>query len=296
MPDTSTPIANVLDAAGAPFWFNGQPQLILNPDAVAKKGGAVFKRGRLFNSGLPLAEGAPPPYTLQFNRTGTYKYICIVHPGMEGSVKVVGKKQKIPSASDVRKEAMRQEKSVLRRVQAASTGSGANQPANVIQAGNDTSTATVFKFFPAKATVKAGDTVTLRMPRTTGEVHTFSFGPIGTEQAPGYLLQIAAAGFQPAAGGHRGRPAHPGPERAAGQHPDPHGRDPARQRLLQHGRPRRRPGVAGDPEQPAGPLQHAGDVSLPLPDPPLHGGVGHGHRLTRAGAPGPGPGAPAAQR
>ena len=122
VPDTSTPIANVLDAAGAPFWFNGQPQLILNPDAVAKKGGAVFRRGRLFNSGLPLAEGPPPPYTLRFNRTGTYKYFCIVHPGMEGSVKVVGKKKRIPPASAVRKEAMRQEKSVLRRVQAASTG------------------------------------------------------------------------------------------------------------------------------------------------------------------------------
>ena len=75
---------------------------------------------------------------------------------MEGSVKVVGKKQKIPSASDVRKEAMRQEKSVLRRVQAASTGSGANQPANVIQAGNDTSTATVFKFFPRQGDGEGG--------------------------------------------------------------------------------------------------------------------------------------------
>jgi plastocyanin len=197
VPDTSTPLANVLDAANQPFWFNGQPRLILNPDAVAKKGGPIFRRGRLYNSGLPLSEGPPRPYTLRFNRTGTFKYFCIVHPGMEGSVKVVGKKKRIPPAASVRREAMRQEKSVLRRVQAASTGQGANQPANVIQAGNDTKSVTVFKFFPAQATVKAGATVTLRMSRRTTEVHTFSFGPIGTEQAPEYLLQIAAGGFAP---------------------------------------------------------------------------------------------------
>jgi plastocyanin len=200
VPDTSTPIAGSLDAAGAPFWFNGQPRLIINPEAAVKQGGSTYRPGTLLNSGLPLAEGPPPPYTLRFNRRGTYTYYCIVHPGMEGSVKVVAKNRRIPSAAAVRREAIRQEKTVLRRVQRATTGTGAGQAPGVIQAGNDTNTFAIFKFFPAAATVKAGDTVTLQMPRRTGEVHTFSFGPIGTEAAPAYLDTIAANFIAPAPG------------------------------------------------------------------------------------------------
>ncbi|HWT24733.1 MAG TPA: hypothetical protein VN213_14610 [Solirubrobacteraceae bacterium] len=195
VPDQGTPIANVVDAANAPFWFNGQPRLLINPLAAFPRGGNVFRPGRVMNSGLPLDEGEPAPYTLRFAREGTYDYYCIVHPGMDGQVRVLDRDRRIPTAAATRREAIRQEKNVLARVQRASTGAGAQQPPNTIQAGNDTNDFAVFKFFPASATVKAGDLVTLRMDSQTGEVHTFTFGPNENEAA--YVNQIAAAFIAP---------------------------------------------------------------------------------------------------
>jgi plastocyanin len=91
VPDPSTPVAGVNDFGGIPFWFNGQPSLRLNPEAALPQGGKVFDPSELLNSGLPLAEGPPPPYRLRFKRTGTFSYLCIVHPGMKGKVRVVGR-------------------------------------------------------------------------------------------------------------------------------------------------------------------------------------------------------------
>jgi plastocyanin len=197
-PDTANPISGVVDAANAAFWFNGQPRIVLNPQAAFKQGGNTFRRGRLLNSGLPLAEGAPPPYVLRFPRAGTYGYVCLVHPGMRGSVRVVPRRRNIPTALAVRREARRQEKTLVQRVVRASN-SGVQPAAGTVQAGNDTKRGVVvFKFFPADLTVAAGTTVTLQMSPRTSEVHTFSFGPTnGRDQ---YLDQIAQGFIAPIPG------------------------------------------------------------------------------------------------
>src|SRR5687768_3170426 len=80
VPDAGTPVAGVNDAAGNPFWFNGQPTLRPNLLAVAPQGGSTFDPAELQNSGLPLAAGPPPPYVLRFKRKGTFSYVCVVHP------------------------------------------------------------------------------------------------------------------------------------------------------------------------------------------------------------------------
>jgi plastocyanin len=193
-PDASTPVSGVNDAAGNPFWFNGQPSLRPNLLAVTPQGGKRFDPAELMNSGLPLAEGPPPPYVLRFNRKGTFRYLCVVHPGMAGKVRVVGRSRDIPTFGQDRRAAKREQKAALERVQRLTTGLGTEDLQNTIQAGNDRrSGATVFRFFPENPSFKVGDTVTLQMPAVSSEAHTFTFGPTNGKDA--YNDQLAASFF-----------------------------------------------------------------------------------------------------
>jgi plastocyanin len=194
VPDPSTPVSGVNDAGGNPFWFNGQPTLRPNLLAATPQGGKKFDPTELLNSGLPLAEGPPPPYVLRFNRKGTFRYLCVVHPGMAGKVRVLGRSRDTPTRAQDRRAAKRQQKAALQRVQRLTTGLGTEDLQNTIQAGNDRrSGATVFRFFPANPSFKVGDTVTLQMPAASSEVHTFTFGPTNGKDA--YNDQLAASFF-----------------------------------------------------------------------------------------------------
>jgi plastocyanin len=189
-PDAANPVTGVVDAAGAPFWFNGQPRLTFNPLVAFTQGGKRFNRNTLHNSGLPLSEGPPEPYRLRFNRKGTFRYLCIVHPGMKGTVKVVGRGARVPSARKDRRAARREQGAAVRRAARLADGPGAL--ANTIQAGNDDRRGTaILKFFPAAPAFKVGDVVTLRMPRRSPEVHTITFGPNA------YLGQLESAFISP---------------------------------------------------------------------------------------------------
>ena len=81
--------SGVVDAAGAAFWFNGQPMLGFNPVL----GGASSARSSptpapsASSPGLPLSE-RPKPFTVRFTKTGTYTYYCNIHAGMKGTVRV----------------------------------------------------------------------------------------------------------------------------------------------------------------------------------------------------------------
>jgi len=195
VPDPSTPVAGVNDAAGAAFWFNGQPSLRPNPEAVLPQGGKKFDPSKLENSGLPLGEGHPPPYTLRFTRKGTFTYVCVVHAGMAGKVRVVGRNRSIPSARRDRREARRQQNVTLERVQQLTTGLGTEDLEKTMQAGNDRRWgATVFKFFPARPSYKVGDTVTLQMAPRSTEAHTFTFGPTNGKDAYNDVLAAGLLG------------------------------------------------------------------------------------------------------
>jgi plastocyanin len=188
--DPSQPVSGSLDAAGDPFWFNGQAGLFANPVAVLPQGGKKLEPGVLANSGLPQGEGAFR-YKLRFRFKGTFNYLCIVHPYMAGTVRVVGKNKRIPSKAKDRRVAKREQRRALERVQELTTGAGTETLTDTIQAGNDTqSGATVFKFFPSAPTFKVGTTVTLQMAPTTTEAHTFTFGPTnGKDQYLDVLAQ-----------------------------------------------------------------------------------------------------------
>lgn len=137
VPDPASPVNGVTDAAGGPFWFNGQPRLMVNPRVAAPQGGSTFQRGKLENSGLPSEDGPPKPYRLKFNTTGSFRYICLVHPGMRGTIRVVGRKKPAPSAAAQRRQAKREQKILLQRAQRLTTGLGTARLQNTAQAGND---------------------------------------------------------------------------------------------------------------------------------------------------------------
>ena len=151
----------------------------------------------LENSGLPL-QGPPPPYKLKFKKKGTFGYLCVVHPGMAGKVRVVGSKRRILSARKDRRAAARALKSTLQRVQRLTTGLGTEDLDKTIQAGNDrASGATIYGFFPRNPTYKVGDTVTLQMPAALTELHTLTFGPTNGKGAYNDVLATSFEGVAP---------------------------------------------------------------------------------------------------
>ena len=190
-PDPANPVSGQNDAAGTPFFFNGQvPNLNLNLAAATPQGDpATHDPAALTSSGLPL-QGPIGPYTLKFPELGTYTYVCTVHPGMDAKVKVVKPGRPIPSAKKDRKAAKKEQRKALKKTQKLSAGQGTGDLQNAIQAGNDRAGgATVFKFFPANAAVKVGQTITLQMPPSSSEVHSFTFGPSNDKDL--YVDQIA---------------------------------------------------------------------------------------------------------
>jgi plastocyanin len=174
-PDASgAKYAGFNDAAGGPFWFNGQTRLALDPLGAFPVGGKSYNGSKLVGSGTP-PPGRPKPYTLKFTKTGTFRYYCAVHSGMKGKVRVVRTGKAVPTAA-ADKQAVASEfaKLVATLKKKAKLAGPAG---NVVQAGNDTAEATLFRFFPARKQVPVGTTVTFQMPARTSELHTFSFGP-----------------------------------------------------------------------------------------------------------------------
>lgn len=173
--DPAHPIAGANDAAGAPFWFNGLPRLILDPQGALPVAGKSYDGSKAVSSGAPLGSGKPKPYTLKFTKAGSYGYVCTVHPGMKAKVKVVAKSKRVPSKS-ADKLAVKKEwtEDVA---EAKKLGASAGPTGNEIRAGNDKGTTVIFRFFPLKKSIPVGATLNLKMTPKTSEAHTFSFGP-----------------------------------------------------------------------------------------------------------------------
>jgi plastocyanin len=174
---TDLPVGGVNDAAGNPFWFNGSPNVVVNPLAITGSANKTWNRSKVFTTGLPLSP-KPKPLHLRFNRRGSFTYYCMVHPGMKGTVRVVAKSTHIatPAATDVRRE-----RQIAAYVRASKRLSAAPPPATAaptVQVGRTTSVFALYRMFPASLTVNAGQPVTFTMAgEFTSEIHTVTFGP-----------------------------------------------------------------------------------------------------------------------
>ena len=187
------PVAGIADPAGAPFWFNGRPAVGFNPFAFIPAGGASYAGSERAASGAPQGAGPFKPYVLRFSRAGTYRYVCTIHGGnapMKGVVKVLPKRQRIPSAADDRKTVSAEFGRVMTRLR---TDARRAAPAgDVVELGRDSADTALLRPFPASKTVRAGATVTFAMSPKTSEIHTVSFGPSS---------YVDALAFRPLGGG-----------------------------------------------------------------------------------------------
>jgi plastocyanin len=180
--------ANVIDAAGNPFWFDGKvPNVGLNTALFAPPKAKTYNGSHRWDSGLPIGNGPPKPFKLTFTKPGTYKYFCDVHPGMVGTVVVKRAGASIPTA---KQDAAATVTQVTADIKAAAKVAKAKQPANTVSLGESTpSGVELYAMFPTSMTVNAGTTVTFHMSKNTFETHTATFGPTA-------LLKSLAKGFQ----------------------------------------------------------------------------------------------------
>ena len=148
-----------------------QPSLLIPPDHAFPQGGPTTDGTTFHNSGL----SAPTfnPYSLKFTKKGNYKYICLVHPGMSGSVKVLPKSATIPSAGADKRARIAEFKHAVQQ----SKRLGKLKPkGNNVVAGHDSGNVAWFRFFPATRTIKAGQSVHFSIS-SNSEIHTMTFGP-----------------------------------------------------------------------------------------------------------------------
>ena len=189
-----TRISGVNDAAGQPFWFNGQDELNLNPALVTT---SLFGKHVTFNpkkgleSGLPLGPSAKP-FTVRFKTAGNFTYFCNVHIGMKGTVTVLKKGKRIPTATADRTALKKQ---VTRDLKVAKKLPAAHVPAGTVDVGNAGPHGVEFYgMLPSAVTVPVGTTVNFRMAVGSVEDHTATFGPGDPENDPNsYLGQLAAS-------------------------------------------------------------------------------------------------------
>jgi plastocyanin len=189
---TGQKVAGAVDAASAPFWFNGLDQLgfnpVLGPSGFGKK--FTYTGSKAVNSGLPLAD-KPKPMTVKFSKAGSFTYFCDIHPGMKGTVRVVSKSKNIPSAKAHAKKVKAQ---VARDVAVAKTLSKKTAPAGTIDVGEAGKHGVeIFAMIPASRTVPAGTTLTFRMTAGSREVHTATFGPGNIDDPATFIGKLAAS-------------------------------------------------------------------------------------------------------
>ncbi len=167
--------ADILDAAGAPFFFNGLPKLIYNPGAFAPYGPKTISGKTPASSGVLSPPGRKPvTATYTFPTPGVYHLFCQVHPGMKATVVVK------PSGSAVPKTPAQVSAQALSDLSAAwakakSEVAAAKPPANTVFVGLG-STSALLAYFPKTLTVKAGTTVSF-VNKSPSEVHNIVLGP-----------------------------------------------------------------------------------------------------------------------
>jgi plastocyanin len=161
---------DIADPQGNPFFFVGRPKFINNPFVFAPAGSTTVGKDKATHSSGFLV-GAK--YTLKFAKAKTYTVLCLLHPGMKQTVKVVKKRRKADTDATVTKRIVRQSiKGYADAKKAVKTA----VPANTVLAGVERKNATVLSYFPNTLTVPAGTTVDFKLT-TPSEVHNMVWGP-----------------------------------------------------------------------------------------------------------------------
>jgi plastocyanin len=175
MPDpTGATYENILGFDGGRLWFNGLPKFLYNPQHFGPVGGTVIAGRGLRNSGAITANqrGRPQGVAFTFPQTGSFKIICLLHPGMSGTVVVKPKASAVPSAATVKAQATR---AVAAGWAASKRAARTTVPAGTVYAGVRRGTASLLAFLPARLSVRVGTTVRF-VNRDSTEIHNMAWG------------------------------------------------------------------------------------------------------------------------
>jgi plastocyanin len=187
-------VSGVNDAAGAPFWFNGQDAVGFNPQLLQGNFGKKFKfnNTKRILSGVPAGDSAPP-VTVTFTKKGRFTYYCNVHAGMTGVIDVKAKGKPVSSAKADKRAVARQ---VARSLKAAKTLPATRPPSGTVDVGvAGKHGEEFFGFAPNAVTVAVGGTLRFRMSPGSYDVHTATTGPGNPETEPGSYLGSVSAGL-----------------------------------------------------------------------------------------------------
>jgi plastocyanin len=167
-------VADAKDEAGADMWFNGQPNLAPNMPGLSPQGGKVVDGSKVVSSGFAL-DGPQKPWKVRFPKAGTYRFSSVFHPTKKLTVVVKRNDRGVPGKKADKRRLAKQVKAggKLAKKLAAFDGPAGN----VVRAGNDAKGVAQIAFFPAKKTVKVGDTVKFEMSKDSIEIHNIAFGP-----------------------------------------------------------------------------------------------------------------------
>ncbi len=194
-------------------------KLEFNPLIALPQGGRTYAGRGLASSGF--LEGKGKTYTLTFTRPGRYRYDCLIHPGMAGTVIVQPRGATLPKTqADYEQIAQRQRVAELQGGRAAleaskvSTAAGPGGTEYTIPLpGSAPARSSIIRFAPEALTIKAGDTVRWVM-KDPFEIHTITF--VGGQQPPAFIVpEPQPQGpprfyFNPKAAGPLGGAAHQG--------------------------------------------------------------------------------------
>lgn len=173
--DPAHPVSGVADSNGMPFWFNGQPRPILNPVAAFPTARHTVTGRAFVNSGIPSDQAKGTTFRVKFPKKGTFEFVCLVHPGMHGIVKVVPRSARIPSRAQDAAAAQRERAAIVKKANAKAK---LPVPAGQVDVGRTGPRLTINAMFPATTTVKAGHAVTFTMAgQRRFEIHTVTVAP-----------------------------------------------------------------------------------------------------------------------
>ncbi len=159
-------------------------ELLWNPDvffATPKK--TYDGMGPISGGALLAAPDNPKSYALTFTKAGTYKYMCMFHPGMEGTITVRPAGSAYPKTQEQYNQmGAVQAKPALAKAQALReaskpevTGTPGKRTFTLNLVGSLKDGATFYRFPGGTLTISRGDSVTWVMKDPT-ELHTVSFG------------------------------------------------------------------------------------------------------------------------
>lgn len=127
-------------------------------------------------------------FEVSFPKAGDFTYYCIIHPGMEGSVKVVDDDASADTQADIDERADTEEAKWLkegRDAKKALVDAPVKKTANAdgsttwtVEMGTNTKHTAILAFQPVNAAVKAGDKVTF--VNNSADPHTASFKGAGS--------------------------------------------------------------------------------------------------------------------